>query len=175
MKKITRAFMILTVVAIALMTAGCGLGERVKESLEETYEVWYKYNGQAGLKIPVGASDDDSNGSYMENAEFYVYYDDDGLTVAVQSSKKENVELYGGLVSTTQTIYVGGTKHYSKSEFGPVRWTALIGSGNFEEDDEPKVYSSPEECIILTGNDSNSITIQWKKVLAQYLVNRLFS
>ena len=113
--------------------------------------------------------------TYLENAEFYVYFDsDDGLTVVVQSSKKENIELYGGAFSTSVDVVTGGKKQYPKEKFGAGSWTALMVSGAFEECDEPLISKDPSKCIPLFGEDKTPLTIQWKKVLKNYLINLLF-
>ena len=176
MKKLFNILMLSAVLLGTVMMTGCGLEERIKE----TYNTWYKYDREGGLNIPVGtddSSEDMSSASqaYLQNAEFYVYYDeDDGLKVVVQSTKKENIELYGGALSTSVDVVTGGVKQYTTKEFGPVKWTALMASGAFEVDREPMVSKDPDKCIQLFGENNTPLTIQWKKILRNYLINLVF-
>ncbi len=175
MKKIMKVLLAAAVFAGTVMMTGCGLGERIKE----TYNTWYQYNKEGGLSIPVSDASDsdslaDSTGKMMENAEIYVYYDDDeGLTLAVQSTKAQDIELAGGLLSTTVDVVTGGTKQYTKAEFGAVKWTALMASGAFSESRTPKVVADPDHCVILTGEGENKFSFQWKKVLKRIILQQL--
>ncbi len=172
MKKIINVLLALAVFAGSLIMTGCGL----KDAIDQTHNKWYKYNKEGGLNIPLGATDDEdsADGSYLENAEFYVYFNSEkGLKTAVQSKKTEAIELYGGAVSTNVELVVGGTKEYTKEQFGAIKWTALISSGYFTLSEEPKVSSNPDQCVLLTGTDDKPV-IQWKKVLKRYLINLLF-
>ncbi len=175
MKKIMKILLAAAVFAGTVMMTGCGLGERIKE----TYDTWYQYNREGGLSIPVSDASDsdslaDSTGKMMENAQFYVYYDEDeGLTIAVQSTKDQNIELAGGLLSTSVAVVTGGTKQYTNTEFKPYKWAALMATGAFSESSTPKVVSDPDNCIILTGEGENDFSFQWKKVLKQILLEKL--
>ena len=174
MKRTTKAFIILSILAVALIVTGCNLFNSVKEAVEQTYNTWYIYSGDKTISIPLGsdadAEDDSSSTKSLENVELYVYYDnEDGLTVAVQAKTEQNVELLGGLASKKTTVYTGGTKKYTKEQFSPLKWTALMTNISFEEDDEPKVSKHPDECIILAGDDAGDLKIQWKKVLARIM------
>ena len=127
MKKLMNVLLACVILAGSLTMMGCGL----KDAIDQTHNKWYKYNKEGGLNIPLGATDDENSadGSYLENAEFYVYFDSEkGLKTAVQSSKTEAIELYGGAVSTNVELVVGGTKEYTKEQFGAIKWTALVTS-----------------------------------------------
>ncbi len=177
MKKLTKLFAGLVIIAGIVMITGCNLFEQAKEAVESTYNTWYVYTGDKTINIPLGSDADDENGTsakQLEDVEFYVYYDgDDGLQIAVQAETEQNVELLGGLLSQKTTIYTGGTKQYSKEQFGAVKWTGMISSFPFEEADEPEVSANPDKCIILMGDDAGDLKIQWKKVLKRVLINQL--
>ena len=177
MKKISKIFVGLIVLAGIVMTTGCNLFNQAKEAVESTYDTWYLYTGDQTISIPLGSNADDEDGTStksLDNVEFYVYYDeDDGLKIAVQAETEQNVELLGGLASKKITTYTGGTKQYTKEQFGPVKWAALITNVSFEEADEPEVSDHPEKCIILVGDEAEDLKIQWKKVLKRCLINAL--
>ena len=178
MKRITRLFAVMAVIVSVFMMSGCAF------DWSQTYNTWYKYNNAAGLSIPVVAkadSESDTTGiasGMMENAEFYVYFDpDDGLTVAIQSTQAQQIAIGGGLLTTSVDVVTGGSKQYTKEQFGGVKWAALYTTGAFRESDTPKVISNPEQCIILAGNDenggANQFNFQWKKVLRSILLEQL--
>lgn len=172
MKKMTKLVAAMAILASVLMMCGCGL----KSAIDSTHNKWYKYNKAEGIDIPLGAdtSADAASAVDLKNAEFYVYFDDDnGLLVAVQSTKSENVELYKGLLTQTVDITVGSTKQYTKEEFGTAKWTAMIALGNFTQCEAPKIVANPEQCFIITNALENGI--QWKKVLANILLDSLLS
>lgn len=177
MKKLTKIFAGLIILATVAITTGCNLFEQAKDAVEATYNTWYVYAGETAINIPLGSDADDENGTsakQLEDVEFYVYYDgDDGLKIAVQAETEQNVELLGGLVSQKATLYTGGTKQYSKSQFGAVKWAGMISALPFEEADEPEVSAHPEKCIILMGEEAGDLKIQWKKVLKRVLINQL--
>ena len=153
-----------------LMLTGCGMLNTIKK----TYNKWYKYNKAEGIDVPLGldTSEDATSLGELKNAEFYVRYSENsGLTVAIQSTKKENVELYNGLVSTSVDIVIGATKQYNETEFGSGKWAALITLGDFSECSTPKIVSDPESCFIISDALNNGI--QWKKVLKKILINKL--
>lgn len=168
MKKITKLIAGLVVLASVFMLSGCGLKNYAK------YDTWYKYNKEGGLNIPLCTTDTDGAATTgtLSNAEFYLLYNkDNGLTIAIQTSKTENVSLYSGLVEYEQQITVGATKQYTKEEFGPVSWTALIPLGNFTECSAPKIITSPSECFIINNLTENNL--KWKEVFANILINQL--
>ena len=177
MKKITRAFLFTFILASMLVVTGCGLFDRAREAVEETYDTWYLYTGEQTLSIPLGSDADDESDTVtksLDNVEFYVYFDaDDGLKVAVQAETEQNVELLGGLATKKITTYTGGTKQYTKKQFGAVKWAAMMSTVPFEEADEPEVSANPDRCIILVGDEAGDLKIQWKKVLKRCLINAL--
>ena len=171
MKKILTVLIVAAVLAGSLVMTGCGL----RDAVASTYNTWYKYNKEGGINVPLGTADEENagEGAYLNNAEVYFYFNESkGLKVAVQSEKKEDIELYGGLVSTSTVIVTGGVKEYPMESFGKGRWAALVASGCITRDSEPKVSSDPEHCLMLTG-DADKPTIQWKKFLKRYLINQL--
>ena len=172
MKKITKLVAVMAVLTSVLMMCGCGL----KSAIDSTHNKWYKYNKAEGVDIPLGydTSTEATSTMDLKNAEFYVYFDhDDGLLVAIQTTKTENVELYKGAVSTNVDITVGSTKQYTKDEFGTGKWTTMIALGNFTQCDAPKIVTNPSECFII--QDAAEKGIQWKKVLANILLDSLLS
>ena len=135
------------------------------------YNRWFKYCKEGGIDIPLGANDsnDSETTMYLENAELYVYYDENtGLKAAVQSDKTENVQLYQELMIVTEDVTVGSTKQYTKEEFGSAKFYALILSGYFTQCEAPKIVAHPEECFIIQDDFEN--VIQWRKVLANILI-----
>ena len=170
MKKITNLFVVLSILAATVFMTGCGL----KEAIDSTHNTWYKYNKAEGVDIPLGSdtTEEDSTLNSLKGAEFYLYFDDDeGLLVAIQSVKQENVELYKGALSTTVDVVVGGTKQYTKEEFGAIKWGALVASGKVVKSEKPKIVAHPEQCFIITDAVENGI--QWKRVLANILLSGL--
>ena len=178
MKKLTKLFACLVIFASSLMLTSCLF------DWEATYDTWYRYIG-GELDIPVvekANADADSVASSatgdLKNAEFYVCFSPDkGLTVAVQSTKEQEISIAGGLLTTTANITTGGSKTYTGNQFGTIRWKLLYGTGLFVEDDTPKVIAKPEECIILAGDDetggANKFDFHWKKVLRTILINQI--
>lgn len=171
MKKLMNVLLAVAVLAGAVMMSGCGLRDYAK------YDTWYKYKSVDGISIPVGAAgtadSETAVGQMMENAELYVCYNEtNGLKIAVQSTKEQKIEIAGGLLETSVDVVTGGTKEYTKEEFGPGKWTTLIVvTGKFEECNAPKIVTNPEQCINLTNNEN--FTFQWKKVLRNILINQL--
>ena len=138
------------------------------------------YSNEEGLSIPVSDlsdadSMDSSAGKLMENAQLYVYYDeDDGLTVAVQSTKAQKIQLAGGLLETSVDVVTGATKKYTTKEFGMVKWGLLVASGLFETTSTPEVVAHPDRCIILAGEGEGAeFSFQWKKLLKNILLEQL--
>ena len=170
MKKICKLIATLSVLTAAFFMTGCGVKDLVK------YDTWYKYNKEGGLNIPIGdagtADSMEETGKLMENAELYVFYNKtDGLKLAIQSTKSQDIELAGGLLKTSVDVVTGARKEYPTTEFGTGRWSALILSGNFSECSAPKIVAHPEQCVDLTN--SEDFTFQWKKVLKRILIKKL--
>ena len=174
MKKITKIFAVVAVLLSGLMLAGCGATETIKEIIDSTHKTWYKYNGNTKIEIPLGdddASETSTSKNSLKDAEIYVYYDH-GLTVAVQSVSTQDVQLFNGLVNTTQEVVIGGTKTYTEEEFGTAKWTALFAAANFKKvSAAPKIVSNPEACVIIGGDKAANYKIQWKKFLKQKLID----
>lgn len=179
MKKITKLITGLMLLSGVFLLSGCMF------DWTQTYDTWYKYNKVEGVSVPIvdaanAESDADATGiasGVMENAEFYVCFNPDkGLTVAVQSTKAEEISIGGGLLTTSVDVVTGGSKTYTPEQFGKVKWVALYGTGLFEESSTPKVISNPDQCIILASDEeggANQFNFQWKKVLKQILINQL--
>ncbi len=178
MKKIMK---IMTAAALlcTVLFASCAVAEAVKESVNDSYKQWYKYkNGDKKIDIPVldsTTADNDTteeSTTKLKNAELYFYFDPDvGLKVAIQSTTQQEVQLLKGLYTTTMDVVMGEVKDYPLSDFGKGKWAALWGSGKIEKASAPKVVTNPTECILLGAE--NKPKIQWKKVLANYLLNKL--
>ena len=169
MKKISKLFAVMTILASVLMMCGCG----IKNAISQTYDTWYKYSG-GPVSVPRGSdtTENDTATSSLDGAEIYVYFNEsDGLTVAIQTVTTETVSLAGGLLESDVEIVTGGTKQYTKEQCGVAKWTTLIGFGSFEESKAPKIYTEPEKCVVITDALNNGI--QWKKVLKKMLVNKL--
>ncbi len=156
----------------AMVMAGCSDSGAV-DLFEGTYNQWYKYDGSA--KIPLGAVDDEttgSNTSWLKNVDVYCKFNPAaGLTVALQASKDQNIDVFNGLATTTTKITMGGKKEYSLEQFGKAKWIAVYSTVKLTKTDAPKVVTNPDECITLDNFDN--FKIQWKKVLANLLVNKL--
>ena len=179
MKKFLKLFTVMTVLLCGLSLTGCAVAEAVKESVGDSYKQWYKYkNGDKKIDIPMVNSvaedtDDAAESSRtLKNAEIYFYFDPNaGLTVAVQSVTTQDVELMNGLLKDKVDFVVGETHIYPFDKFGKGKWAALWGSGKLEKTSAPKIYTNPEQCIQL--DKENGPKIQWKKFLANYLLNKL--
>lgn len=172
MKKYSKLIVAAAVLLCGLVLTGCG----VKDYVEQTYDTWYQYeyDGSA-IKIPLGASDGENVQELhtLEGVEFYVRYNpDDGLEVAIQADKEQNVEVFSGLVNAPAKVTMGGTHKFNTNEFGTTLWAALVLlPTGLDESSTPKIVAKPDECIKL--DDYDNFKIQWKKVLATYLVNFL--
>ena len=160
----------------ALFMTACsssGSDSGIESLFAGTYNQWYKYNGSA--QIPLGAADDDtegSNTSLLKSVELYCKFNPAaGLTIAVQASKEQNIEVFNGLGTTTANVTMGGTKEYGLDKFGMAKWIAVYSAVNLKSSSTPKIVSNPDECIKLDNFDN--FKIQWKKVLANLLVNKL--
>ena len=177
MKKILTIMTAAAVLLAGLIFTGCGAKEIIKESVDSSYKQWYKYKSTKTINIPVVAADGDTETAgesteTLKNAEIYFYFDPaEGLTVAVQSVTTQDVEMLNNLIQTRVDFVIGSTKKYTLQEFGKYKWAALWGSGKVEKASAPKIITNPTECIQLGG--PNQPTIQWKKFLANYLLNKL--
>ena len=178
MKKFGKIFIVAAILLCGFAVSGCGLVDAVKDSIEDSYKQWYKYESKKPIDIPLVASEADDtkeseeSNSKLKDAEIYFYFDpDNGLKVAIQSVTTQNVEVLGGLVSQQMDMVVGQTKQYPLKDFGKGRWEALYLTGRLKEADEPKISAHPKECLDLGSEDGPKI--QWKKFLANYLLNKL--
>ncbi|MBR6341492.1 MAG: hypothetical protein IKR64_06300 [Treponema sp.] len=141
MKKISKILIVFGVLAAAFVATSCG-------SLNRTYDVWYKYTNTIA-ELPVGtepenpADDDPNSKGMLKNAQLYVKFNEtDGLTVRVITSTQQTVTCAGGYISIPDvTIVTGFEKKYGKENFGPGRWTLLIGLGSFIEEDPPTQWT----------------------------------
>lgn len=171
MKKLSIMISTAMLLLCGFVFSGCGL----KEVVADSYDTWYKYKSDKQLDIPIApaTSDEDSDtGMNLQNAEIYVFYNqDNGLTLAVQSETKQTVSLLQGFYEQEMSIVVGGTKEYPVETFGKIKWTALWSSGKLEKASEPLIHSAPDKCIVIGGDKAADAKIQWKKVLANYLLN----
>lgn len=178
MKKLTKIIIASALLVSGLFLTSCGLARSLREQIQSTYNTWYKYTGSEGtMVIPLG-SDADAEGSgssiNLSKAEIYVYFNTTtGLKLAVQSTNEQDVELVHGLASTTIQVTTGGVHNFDPNSFGSARWTLLMASGYFAESSEPLVSSAPDQCIILVGEGANEFKIQWRKVLANCILNLL--
>lgn len=176
MKKFLKILTAAAVLLCGLAFTGCGAAETIKEIVDSTHQKWYKYTGETSIDIPLGADDNSENSTstnYLKNAEIYIYYDH-GLTVAIQSVSKQDIQIFNGLATTTQDIYLGGSKTYTEEQFGTVKWTALLAAANFKQQTQaPKIIADPDNCVIVGGDQASNYKIQWKKFLANYLIGTL--
>ena len=162
-----------------IVFTSCGVAEAVKETVEGSYNQWYRYkNGDKTINIPmVNSVDEDTDTAAesdktLKNVEIYFYFAPDaGLTVAVQSVSTQDIELMNGLLKDKVEFVVGETHLYPLDKFGKGKWGALWGSGKLEKSSAPKIYTNPEQCIQL--DKEKGPKIQWKKFLANYLLNSL--
>lgn len=170
MKKIIKIITIFTLLSGVFTLSSCGLK---KQLLDNTQNQWYKYNST--IEIPLGNSDESETDSLLDNLsepEFFVYYDEDeGLTVAIQSNCKQDIELIGGFYQTTAELPVGGCKTYSPKEFGSIKWSALMALGSFTKTSEPAIYKAKTGFTLLDQYSNGGI--QWKKILKNILLNTL--
>lgn len=174
MKKFTKILSAAALILCGVIVMGCGAANAIKEQLEGTYDQWYKY--KSTVKIPLGSNDDDNSeqAHELQAAEIYVIYNQStGLKVAVQTTSQQDITMLGSLVSTTQDVYIGGTKEYDTNTVTPARWSVLLLTGNFVKSDEPEISSGEGTCIILAGEDKTDFKIQWKKFLRDYLLGNL--
>lgn len=180
MKKFLKIMTAAAVLLCGLALTGCGAAETIKETVLETvndsYNQWYKYKSTKPINIPIAAAgaDEDEDVKKLENADIYLFFNPDvGLTVSIQTETVQTVELLNGLYSQDMTITVGGNKEYPSSQFGKKSWYTVWGSGKLEKSSEPKIHAHPDECVEIGKGKAQNAQIQWKKFLANYLLNSL--
>ena len=180
MKKLLKIMTAAAVLLCGLALTGCGLKEIVKQTVDDSYNQWFKYKTEKKIDIPLlpAATDDldstEESTQKLENAEIYLYFNPAaGLTVSIQSQTVQTVELLSGLYSQDLTITVGANKEYTLQEFGKTKWYALWGSGKIEESDEPEIHAHPEKCVVIGEGKAQNAKVQWKKFLANYLLDSL--
>lgn len=187
MKKITKILAAAAVLACGLILSGCAAAETIKETVVEnvngSYKQWYKYTSKKQIDVPlIDASIDEDkqpddtpvSEDKLKNAEIYLYFDPDvGLTVAVQTVTQQEVSLLGGIYTQNVDMVVGDFKEIPKEKFGKKSWYTVWGSGKLEKSSEPKIHKSPDECIRIGTDKAPKSKIQWKKVLANYLLDSL--
>ena len=191
MKKITKIIVAAAILLSGLLLVSCEAAQTIKEtvveSVNDSYKRWYKYNKPINVPLLASTASDDTaveSDQKLKDAEIYFYFnpnadeDDAGLTVSIQSQTEQTVELLKGLYSQQMTITVGANNVYSLNDFKKAHWYALWGSGKIEKASEPKIHSTPDECVVIGGNqekdkEAKDAKIQWKKVLANYLLKSL--
>jgi hypothetical protein len=188
MKKIFRTLIAASVLICGFAFTSCGFLLQKKEGdedltlkdylinqkLKNTENKWFKYDGEVP-DIPLGLTDDSENDAQtgkLENAQLYLYYNrDKGLTVAIQAESEQVIELFGGAASTSMKLVTGNVNTYEN--FSVTRWITLSELAAMSPSDEPQVVSEPDKCILIGGDESNDIKIQWKKVLANIIISKL--
>lgn len=180
MKKTTKILSIALVLFAGLIISSCDLFNQIKDAVEDTYDTWYKYNGEPlNLPVTANANADDENPSgseLLKKAQIYVLFNETkGLTLAVQAQSSENVSLLGNWVSTEVKVTTGSVKQYTLEEFSAAKWSVLALSGKFEKCKIPEVAISPTPAGVILLNDPKAagFNLQWKKVLREYLINQL--
>ena len=172
MKKIIRTLVAASVLICGMVFTGCDMFLNFK--LKNTEGKWFKYEGEVP-DIPLGLTDDskdDPDTGKLKNAEIYFYFDrNEGLIVAVQASSTEEIELKDGLFQTKIEIITGNVKTYE--DFTTTRWISLTEVAPMTACEAPKVYTNPKECFLIGGENASDIKIQWKKVLANIIINKL--
>ena len=172
MKKIFKTLVAASVLLGVFAFTGCSFLMDFK--LKNTENKWFKYEGDVP-DIPLGVTDnseEDPQAGKLENAELYFYYNrDDGLKVAVQAESTQVIELFGGAASTSVKLVTGSVHTYS--DFSTTRWITLTELSAMTACTEPTVVAEPDKCILIGGEESNNIKIQWKKVLANIIINKL--
>lgn len=180
MKKTTKILSIALVLFAGLIISSCDLFNQIKDAVEDTYDTWYKYNGESlDLPVTANANADDENPSgseLLKKAQIYVLFNETkGLTLAVQAQSSENVSLLGNLVSTEVKVTTGSVKQYTLDEFSATKWSVLALSGKFDECKIPEVAISPTPAGVILLNDPKAagFNLQWKKVLRDILIDKL--
>ncbi len=184
MKKLSKILLAAAVLLCGLIVTGCAaaqtLKETVVESVNDSYNNWYKYKSKKQIDIPMfdsSITNDDENtteNGKLKDAQIYFKFDpDNGLKIAVQSVTKQEVSLLGGLYSQDMDIVVGDTYDVSLAKFGKKSWYTLWGSGKLEKTSAPKIATNPDECIVIGTDKAPTSKIHWKKFLANYLLGSL--
>ena len=180
MKKFLKILTCAAILISGLALTGCGAKEIIKETINDSYNSWYKYKSNKQIDVPLisaSAIEDDNDPestNKLKNAEIYVKFNpDSGLTVAIQSVTNQEVSLLGGLYTTNMDVVVGDTKEFPLTQFDKKKWYAVWGSGKFEKASAPKIVTNPSECITLGSEKAPNSKIQWKKFIANYLLNKL--
>ena len=158
MKKIMKVLLAAAILLGTMALTGCMFGD-------ETYDTWYKYDGDI-KNLPVADAGTAAGADgMMENAQLYVKYNgDEGLTICVVTTTKQTISCAGGLVEIPDVeVAVGGEKKFAKSEFGPTRWNIIVRLADFVEEDPPKYNNVPE----LTAN------FNLRRILLEFLINTL--
>ena len=185
MKKLVKILSVAAVLLCGIMLTGCGPAETIKEivteGINDSYNRWYKYKSDKQINIPVVDHIDDNDAdtvpestTKLNNAEIYFYFNPEaGLTVAIQSVTTQEVELLKGLYSQNLDVVMGAEKEYPN--IGKKSWYTLWGSGKLEKTSAPKIHTNPTECIVLgqKEKDGKKPSIQWKKFIANYLLDGL--
>lgn len=169
MKKHTKLLTIGAILLAGIFCTSCGAGALV----QNTYDQWYKYSGNIGdVALETSAATNAAPTDVIKNAELYLKYNaQNGLTVAIQTTNKKDMDLLGGLTSYSVEVVAGQEKQYDKTSFGPIKWEALYLTGTLVPCEEPKIVSNPEQCIILNSVFDNGI--QWETFLKQKLVEMI--
>lgn len=171
MKKIFKTLVAASVLLCGLVFTSC---EFYKQAVvDNTQGQWYKYNKT--VNIPIGAVDDASDDEVktLKDASLYVYYtSEDGLKVAVQAESKESVDVLGGLFSQEVTVTAGAVHSFTPEEFGDGKWTALVALSLMAPCEEPEISANPEKCLEIGGDNAKDTKIQWKRVLANMILNK---
>ncbi len=172
MKKIFRTLVVASVLLGVFAFTGCEF--LMEHKLQNTEDRWFKYEGELPA-IPLGVSDnskDDPDTGKLENAEMFMYYNRDaGLKVAIQAESTQVIELFGGAASTSVKLVTGNVNTYE--DFSTTRWITITEAVALTPCDAPMVVTEPDKCILIGGEESNNIKIQWKKVLANIIINKL--
>ena len=172
MKAIRSVFVAAAIFCAAALLTSCGSKDSFEELFAGTYNQWYKYKGSQN-SISLGSSEDDSEaGKTLKNVEVFCKFNPaSGLTIAVQASTSQNIDVLGGIAGTDVKLTTGGKKEYSLEQFNQAKWIGLYTAVPMSSSGTPKIISSPDECILL--DNLSDLKIQWKKVLAKFLLTNL--
>lgn len=167
MKKIFKLLILSSIFMAGFIFTGC-MKEQIVDS---TQDQWYKYAKTVDIPLSKTGSEE-SPLSDLKGASLYVYYlSGEGLKVAIQAESEQSIEILGGLVSYDQTITAGAV--YNFENFTDTKWAALVLLSGMSPCDEPKVSATPDQCLILGGDEASDVKIQWKKVLANVILEKL--
>ena len=184
MKKITRFIAAAAIILSGLLLVSCEavqtIKETVVESVNDSYKQWYKYKSKNQVDVPLldaNVEEQDNaadSPNKLKNAEIYLYFDpDNGLTVAIQSVTNQEVTLLGGLYKQNMDVVVGDFKEFPLEKFGKKSWYTVWGSGKLEKCSAPKIYTDTDSCIRIGTDQAPNSKIQWKRFIANYLLNSL--